>query len=192
MPEPMLSAAAMSSAAAMQQNQGEGIPSNRRRRHLVSTFTLKLDTQTGMRGGVTLCSRAAPAPDSQQAWQEAFHHRHAPSRSPKTLTTGSQDQNAQAEHWLRHAQAQLVHAQHSPRSQSRSKRGGSIKPATLLNIRTGSTNMLKHGTYRRQVASNKQNYRVHTKSAMANGQRHARHQWFLEGFQRSRLEQHQS
>ena len=52
--------------------------------------------------------------------------------------------------------------------------------------------MLKHGTYRRQVASNKQNYRVHTKSAMANGQRHARHQWFLEGFQRSRLEQPQS
>ena len=40
----------------------------------------------------------------------------------------SQDQHAQAQHWLRHAQAQLMHAQHWPRTQSRSRQGGGCSP----------------------------------------------------------------
>ena len=40
----------------------------------------------------------------------------------------SQDQHAQAQHWLRHAQAQLMHAQHWPRTQSRSRQGGGCPP----------------------------------------------------------------
>ena len=35
----------------------------------------------------------------------------------------SQDQHAQAQHWLSHAQAHLMHAQHWPRTQSRSRQG---------------------------------------------------------------------
>ena len=38
----------------------------------------------------------------------------------------SQDQHAQAQHWLR--QAQLMHAQHWPRTQSRSRQGGGCPP----------------------------------------------------------------
>ena len=36
----------------------------------------------------------------------------------------SQDQHAQAQPWLRHAQAQLVHAQHWPKTLSCSRQGG--------------------------------------------------------------------
>ena len=40
----------------------------------------------------------------------------------------SQDQHAQAQHWLRHAQAQLMHAQHWPRTQMRTRQGGAAPP----------------------------------------------------------------
>ena len=40
----------------------------------------------------------------------------------RSNTICSQDQHAQAQHWLR--QAQLMHAQHWPRTQSRSRQGG--------------------------------------------------------------------
>ena len=42
----------------------------------------------------------------------------------------SQDQHAQAQHWLR--QAQLMHAQHWPRTQSRSRQGGGLPPPCLV------------------------------------------------------------
>ena len=45
----------------------------------------------------------------------------------------SQDQHAQAQHWLRHAQAQLMHAQHWPRTLSRWKQGGRAPPVLYPN-----------------------------------------------------------
>merc|ERR1711966_219012 len=39
-----------------------------------------------------------------------------------------QDQHAQAQHWLRHAQAQLMHAQHWPRTRMRTRQGGGCPP----------------------------------------------------------------
>ena len=46
----------------------------------------------------------------------------------RSKRTCSQEQHAQAQHWLLHAQAQLMHAQHWPRTQSRSRQGGGCPP----------------------------------------------------------------
>ena len=46
-----------------------------------------------------------------------------------TLRTCGQDQHAQAQHWLR--QAQLMHAQHWPRTQMRTRQGGGSPPLAL-------------------------------------------------------------
>ena len=43
----------------------------------------------------------------------------------------SRDQHAQAQHWLRYAQAQLMHAQHWPSTQSRSRQGGGCPPCLV-------------------------------------------------------------
>ena len=44
------------------------------------------------------------------------------------------DEHAQAQHWLRHAQAQLVHAQHWPRILSRSSQGGAAPLASFEGV----------------------------------------------------------
>ena len=50
----------------------------------------------------------------------------------ETHDAGRQYQHAQAQHGLRRAQAQLMHAQHWSRTQSRSRQGGGAAPLALF------------------------------------------------------------
>ena len=43
------------------------------------------------------------------------------------LRTCGQDSHAQTQHWLRHAQAQVMHAQHWPETLSRSRQGRNLQ-----------------------------------------------------------------